>query len=174
MQDVQDVTLTPEDELTGYIRSSGVERTVGIYVGDDDADRGFQGFLSFDISDIPHDAIISRVIVDLSTYDIPYDDPYPDLGCLRAYVHEYDKLGGEYWTGDVSEPIGEWCDLDELDTPKTCPGFRDALQDEVGESRFQFRLQFSDGESDFDGVRDLLHWERGRLPTITVEYYSDE
>ncbi|MBN1856649.1 MAG: hypothetical protein JW846_06840 [Dehalococcoidia bacterium] len=170
----QTVTLTPEDEMSGYIRSSGVERTIGMYVGDDDSDRGIQGFFTFDISDIPDDATILRVTLDLSAYDLPYGPPFPELGCLRAYVHEYDRLDGEYFTKDATDPIGEWCDLDALDMPMAQTGFRDALLDEVGENRFQFRLQFSDGESDFDGVRDMLHWERDNLPTLTVEYSSDD
>ena len=170
----QTVTLTPDDEMSGYIRSSGVERTIGMYVGDDNSDRGIQGFFTFDISDIPDDATILRVTLDLSAYDLPYESPYPDLGCMRAYVHEYDRLDGEYFTKDASDPVGEWCDFEALDTPAVSVGFKDALQDEVGENRFQFRLQFSDGESDYDGVRDMLHWERESLPTLTVEYSAAE
>ena len=170
----QTVTLTSDDEMSGYIRSSGVERTIGMYVGDDDSDRGIQGFFTFDISDIPDDATILRVTLDLSAYDLPYESPYPGLGCMRAYVHEYDRLDGEYFTKDASDPVGEWCDFEALDTPAASAGFKDALQDEVGENRFQFRLQFSDGESDYDGVRDMLHWERDILPTLTVEYFTDE
>jgi hypothetical protein len=172
--DVSQVTLTADDELSGYIRSSGVERNIGIYVGDDDANRDIQGFLTFDISDIPDDATITRVILDLSGYDTPYDLPYPGLGCLRAYVHEYGSLGGQYWTGKLTNPIGEWCNFADLDIPTGSPGFRDALQEQLGEKKFQFRLQFSDPHSDLDGTRDLLHWERGSLPTLIVEYSADE
>ena len=168
-----EVTLVADDELSGYIRSSGVERTIGIYVGDDDANRDIQGFLTFDISDIPDEAVITRVTVDLSAYDIPYDLPYPGLGCVRAYVHEYASIRDQYWTKDLTDPIGEWCDFDDLDMPTHSIGFRGALQEEVGESKFQFRLQFSDPRSDWDDTRDLLHWERGGLPTMTVEYNSD-
>ena len=167
------VTLTADDEMSGYIRSSGVEKTIGIYVGDDDANRDIHGMLTFRISDIPDDAVITRVTLDLSAYDIPYDVPFPEMGCLRAYVHEYASIRDQYFAGDPTDPIGEWCVLADLDMPPACPGFRDALQDELGESRFQFRLQFSDATSDWDETRDMLHWERGNLPTLIVEYYSD-
>jgi hypothetical protein len=165
------IIIEADEELSGYIRSSGVERNIGIYVGDDDANRAIQGFLTYRISDIPDDAVVTRVIVDLSGYDLPYDSPFPDLGCLRAYEHEYSSLNDQYFTGDPTDPIGEWCDLGVLDTPAGLSGMTDALQEVVGEeNKFQFRLQFSDGTSDFDDVRDMLHWERGSLPTLIVEY----
>ena len=172
-QSVDVVTLTADDEMSGYIRSSGVERTIGIFVGDDDANRDIQGMLTFTISDIPDDAVITRVTLDLSTYDIPYDVPFPEMGCLRAYVHEYSSINDQYFAGDATDPIGELCVLADLDMPPACPDFCDALQDELGESRFQFRLQFSDSTSDWDETRDMLHWERENLPTLIVEYYSD-
>jgi len=168
------VTLSAEEDLCGYIRSSGVERTIGIYVGDDDADREIQGFLTYRISSIPDDAVITRVVLDLSTYDLPYESPFPELGCLRAFEHEYSSLGGQFWTADATDPIGEWCSLAELDVPPGVPGLRDALQDNLDEHYLQFRLQFSDGTSDWDGVRDMLHWERGNLPTLVVEYDVEE
>ncbi|MFC2009038.1 PKD domain-containing protein [Chloroflexota bacterium] len=167
------VTIEADEELSGYIRSSGVERNIGLYVGDDDADRAIQGFLTYRISGIPDDAVITRVIVDLSTYEIPYQSPFPEMGCLRAFVHEYDSLGNQYWTGKATSPIGEWCELAALDFPAALAGMKDALQDEVGENEFQFRLQFSDATSDWDGIRDMLHWERGYLPTMTVEYSEE-
>ena len=166
--------LTPDEDLSGYIRSSGVERTIGLYVGDDDANRGIQGFLTYRITKIPDDATITRVILDLSGYDLPYDPPYPELGCLRAYEHEYGDIGDQYFRGDLGEPIAEWCDFAAIDNPAGIAGLRDALQEQVGEGKFQFRLQFSDSQSDFDDVRDMLHWDRGAMPTLTVEYSTSD
>jgi len=166
--------LTPDEELSGYIRSSGVERTIGLYVGDDDANRGIQGFLTYRINKIPDDATITRVVLDLSGYDLPYDPPYPELGCLRAFKHEYGDIGDQYFWGDVGDPIAEWCDFAALDNPQGISGLRDALQKQVGEGKFQFRLQFSDGQSDFDDVRDMLHWDRNTMPTLTVEYSTPD
>lgn len=164
------IILMPDEETSGYARSSGVERTIGVYVGDDDANRGIQGFLTYRITKIPHNATITRVILDLSGYDIPYDSPFPELGCLRAFQHEYVNIADQYFRGDVGEPIAEWCDFAALDNPAGVAGLRDALQEQVGERRFQFRLQFSDNQSDFDNVRDMLHWDRNVMPTLMVEY----
>ncbi|HHE41370.1 MAG TPA: hypothetical protein ENL12_01825 [Dehalococcoidia bacterium] len=166
------ITLTADSEESGYVRRSGDYRTVGIYVGDDNANRGIQGFLTFDISDIPGDAVIERVIIDLSSYDIPYQPPLPDLGCLGAYIHEYSSLYGQYQEGDLPPPVEEWCDFADIDTPGDSPGLADALQDNVGQGKFQLRLQFPGMATDGDETRDLLHWSREHLPTITVEYYS--
>ena len=168
------IILMPDEEMSGYARSSGVERTIGLYVGDDDANRGIQGFLTYRITKIPDDATITRVILDLSGYDLPYDTPFPELGCLRAFEHEYGSIGDQYFWGDVGEPIAEWCDFAALDNPAGMAGLRYSLQEHVGESKFQFRLQFSDGQSDFDDVRDMLHWDRNVMPTLTVEYSTPD
>lgn len=166
------VTLTPNIDLTGFIRSSGSVTTGDLFVGDDEADRGIQAFLTYDISLIPDDAVITRVVVDLSGYEVPYYSPYPALGCLSAFVHDYNTLHGEYWWGAVPASIGEWCSFGELDAPRHWTGFRNALQQRIGTDRFQVRLQFADMESDGDGRRDLLHWPRPEMPSLTIEYYT--
>jgi len=173
-QALRRVTLSADTDLSGYVRWSGVYRTVGIYAGDDQSDRGIQGFLTYRISRIPEDAIIERVIVDMSDYDLPYESPFPEMGCLGAYLQRYTTLYGAYWMGDdVSSPMATWCDLASLNTPTEQLGFKRALQRKVGENVFQFRLQFADRESDYDGVRDMLHWERDFMPRLIVEYYVD-
>ncbi|MBN1856537.1 MAG: hypothetical protein JW846_06275 [Dehalococcoidia bacterium] len=169
---VNSLTLSADEGMSGYIRSSGVERTTGMYVGDDNANRDIQGFLTYRISDIPDDAVITRVIFDLSGYNLPYDAPFPGLGCLRAYEEKYSAIRDHYFVGEPTNPICEWCNSDDLNTPRNCVGMRAALQEKVGENKFQIRLQFRDPRSDFDDVRDLLHWDRGSLPTMTVEYFT--
>ncbi len=164
------ITLTPDIDLTGYVRSSGVDVTGDIFVGDDDANRGIQGLVTYNISGIPGDAIISRVIIDMSGYEIPYHPPFPDLGCLGAFVHDFPGLHGQYrWQVDT-DPIERWCFFDELDTPTDSVGFRDALQEKVGKGRFQIRLQFADMHTDGDSLRDMLHWSRAKYPKLIVEY----
>ncbi|MCK9357912.1 MAG: hypothetical protein M0R22_12320 [Dehalococcoidia bacterium] len=172
-QAVRRITLSADSNLSGYVRWSGVYRTVGIYVGDDQSNRGIQGFLTYNISRIPDDATITSVVVDMSEYDIPYDLPFPELGCLSAYVQSYSTLYGAYWMDDVDTSIGEWCDLTALDTPAEQSGFRRALQRRVGDGPFQFRLQFADKNTDSDDVQDLLHWQRDFLPRLIVEYQVD-
>jgi len=118
---------------------------------------------------------MTRVIVDLSDYETPYDLPFPPLGCLSAYVQDYKDLdSGDYRSGDLGALIEEWCDFDDLDTPTDSPGFRSALQQEVGEGTLQFRLQFADGETDGDSRNDLLRWPFDNLPRMSVEYQTSQ
>ena len=169
-QSVRRVTLTADSEVSGFVRWSGIYTMGGVYVGDDSSDRGIQGFLTFDISRIPDDAVVTRVSLDFSGYEIPHDMPFPEMGCLSAYVHSYITLYGQYWTKDVTLPIAEWCGVDDLHSPIESTRVRNALQQRVGQNRFQFRLQFAERMSDGDGMNDLLYWPERSLPRMTVEY----
>ena len=172
-QSMSGATLTADSEASGYVRSSGAYTTGFVYVGDDSSNRDFQGFVTFDISHIPASATITRVTIDLSTYETPYDSPFAGLGCLSAYAQDYGTLDGrDYWTASVPTPMAVWCDSDDLDAPKDWTGFRSALQKRVGEGSFQFRLQFADAISDGDDANDLLRWPMDRLPRMIVEYYA--
>jgi hypothetical protein len=170
-QPASGATLTADGELSGYVRSSGAYTTGFVYAGDDSSDRGIQGYVTFDISSIPDNAVITRVVVDLSDYETPYGSPYPNLGCLSAYVHNYNKLeGSDYWTASLPTPIGRWCNFDDLNTSAEMPGFKNALQQRVGRGTFQFRVQFGDTESDGDGEDTMLRWPLLHLPRMMVEY----
>jgi len=170
-----EVTLTAVLSESGYVRSTGAPWPGYIYVGDDNNNIGIQGFVTFDISSIPDDAMITSVKVDLSDYDTPLGTPLVDLGCLRAYAHNFGTLdGSDYWTLRRPAAIGEWCTWNALDTPVVMSGFADALENRVGQSRFQFRLQFTSDETDGNNDNDLLRWTSGHLPKLTVSYYSYE
>ena len=169
---VQSIVLTPNIDMSGYVRFSGYAPYREVYVGDDQADRGIRGFLTYYIADIPDDAIIARVIIDMSGYEAPYDNPFTGLGCLSAFEHPYNTLQGQYRVSGLPGAIHEWCSLPELDTPAESNGIRNALQLRLGEDRLQFRLQFADMETDKDAKRDLLSWSGIHLPTLTVEYYT--
>jgi hypothetical protein len=171
---VQSIVLTPSVDLSGYVRFSGYAPYREVYVGDDQADRGIRGFLTYYITDIPDDATIARVIVDMSGYQALYDNPFTGLGCLSAFEHPYNTLQGQYRVPGLPGAIHEWCSLPGLDAPVESIGIRNALQARLGEDRFQFRLQFADMETDKDMQRDLLSWGGIHLPTLTVEYYLDE
>ena len=108
----------------------------------------------------------------MSGYDTPYDDPFPGLGCLRAFEHPYNTNQGQYRMPGLPGELQQWCDSAQLDAPTQSAGLRDALQARLGESKFQLCSQFADEESDGDHTRDFLHWQGTNLPTLTVEYYD--
>jgi len=170
VEPVQVVVLAPDVDMSGYVRFSGYAPYGEVYVGDDEANRGIRGFITYNISSIPSDATITRVSVDMSGYESPYDVPFYGLGCLSAFEHHYNTLQGEYRMPGLPGALEQWCALVELDNPADSTGFLDALQARLGESRFQFRLQFAEKISDGDDVRDLLRWRGPGMPTLTVEY----
>lgn len=172
VEPVQVVVLTPDPSLSGYVRFSGYAQYGEIYVGDDEADRGIRGFLTYNLLSIPEEAVVTRVIVDLSGYEAQYDDPFPGMGCLSAFEHPYNTLQGQYRIQGIPGAVHQWCGLTELDAPVESAGLRDLLQVRLGEDRAQLRLQFADRESDGDGTRDFLRWRDPGLPTLTVEYYT--
>ncbi len=167
----QTLSITPNIEMTGFIRSSGAVTPGEIWVGDDDANRGVRGFLTYDISRIPNDAVITQVMLDLSGYETPYGQPFEHLGCLSAFEHRYNTLHGEYLMPGIEGQIGEWCSLSELESAEHLPVLKERLRDRLNTGTFQFRLQFADMESDGDGMRDMLRWARQQLPRLVVEYY---
>ena len=166
--------LTAHPDISGYVRFSGYAPYGEVYVGDDEADRGIRGFLTYYLADIPANAHVLRVIVDMGGYTIPYDDPFHGIGCLSAFEHPYNTLQGQYRMPGLPDTVEKWCSIQELETKKESKGIRDALITRLGEDRLQLRLQFADRESDVDQSRDIVRWPGSRLPSLIVEYVVDE
>ncbi|HOJ01422.1 MAG TPA: NBR1-Ig-like domain-containing protein [Anaerolineaceae bacterium] len=150
----------------GSVRSDGTVMS-GLYnVGDLPTNGSSQVFVSFDISGIPADATITEVRVDFTDFDM-LDDPFGDLGCLRAYVQNYGNLdAGDYFGGVPIGAIGRWCSAGELQTVAVDDDFKSALQSAVGNSRFRIRLQFSDKLSDNDNTGDMVRFGTIKLRVI--------
>ena len=143
---------------------------MGISVGDFSTDISVQGFVTFDISDIPSDAIITSVQVDFSSYSTG-GTPFAGLGCLRVYPQNYGTLkAGDFYTGSAIGAILKYCSEAQI-MPHESESFRDALQDSVGHSRFQVRFQFNEEETDNNGDQDYIHWDNNEL-ILHIEYES--
>ncbi|MCD6600161.1 MAG: hypothetical protein J7L19_06310 [Dehalococcoidia bacterium] len=142
----------------------------GISVGDFSTDIPVQGFVTFDISDIPSDAIITSVEVDFSSYSTG-GTPFADLGCLRVYPQSYGTLKkGDFYTGSATGSILRYCSEAEI-MPHESESVRDALQDSVGHNRFQVRFQFNEEDTDNNGDQDYIHWDNNEL-ILHIEYES--
>lgn len=87
------------------------------------------------------------------------DDPFGDLGCLRAYPQNYGSMdAGDYVSGAPINAIARWCSSAELQTIAADPDFKSTMQSQLGDSRFQIRLHFNDKLSDNDNTDDMVRF----------------
>ena len=54
--------------------------------------------------------------------------------------------------------IGRWCSAAELQTVAIDDDFKNELQNKLGDTRFQIRLQFNDKTSDNDNTGDMVRF----------------
>ena len=121
----------------------------GVMVGQNEMQIQMQGFLSFDISSIPRDAIIKDVDLDISK-SVVINSPFPFQGSLNIYNQQY----GDYLRANdymVIVPAGylyswnyNFVATMMPSTPFTSPDFVTTLQKQLdmGSNRYQTRLQF--------------------------------
>ena len=76
--------------------------------------------------------------------------------------------GGGYFGEEIT-----YCSTGEL-IAEDNEAVAEALQDRIGESRFQFRLQFKATPTNNDAGNDIARWTSSHLPKITIHYYSYE
>jgi len=152
------LSLSQKSNEGGSVRSDGSVMSALYNVGDLNTNGGSQVFASFDISGIPAGATITEVKVDFSDFDM-LDDPFGDLGCLRAYVQNYNVMdASDYVGGAALGAIGRWCSAAELQTVAIDDDFKSELQNKLGDTRFQIRLQFNDKTSDNDNTGDMVRF----------------
>jgi hypothetical protein len=137
-------------------------------VGDTSGNEGSQAFISFDISAIPTDAIITEVKVDFSAYDIQ-GDPFGSLNCLRMYAQNYQPIdNGDYTAPGAVNALVGWCNSSQLGTITVENHVKDQLQTELGSTRLQFRLQFSDKHHDGDNHTDVVRFSNDNVDFIKL------
>lgn len=146
-------SLTPVDK--GSVRSNGSVLNPP-NVGDTNANVGSQAFLKFDISGIPANATITKVVADFTDYDT-LGSPFASLQCLRAYPGNWFPLNAGDYTNSLGAVI-RWCSKDQITTTYENPDLLNALQDAVGNSSFQLRFHFNSKETDNDGVADMVRF----------------
>jgi hypothetical protein len=121
----------------------------GVLVGQNDLQIQMQGFLSFDISSIPRNAIIKGVDLDISK-SVVVNSPFPWQGSLNIYNQQY---GSNLRPSDymVIVPAGylyswnyNYVATMMPSTPFTSPDFVATVQKQLdaGSDRYQIRLQF--------------------------------
>ena len=120
-----------------------------VMVGENEMQIQMQGFLSFDISSIPRDAIIKGVALDVSN-TVVVNSPFPWQGALNIYNQQFgSSLSPNNYS--VIMPAGyvyswnyNFVATMMPTTPFTSPDFVATLQRQLdaGRDRYQLRLQF--------------------------------
>ncbi len=169
-----DVTLYSIVSEAGSVLSGGSVKEKIPNVGDTGGNEGSQAFISFDISAIPTNAVITEVKVDFRAYDI-LGDPFGSLNCLRMYAQNYQPIDdNDYTSPGAVNALAGWCKTSELDAVTVENHVKDQLQNELGNTRLQFRLQFTDKHHDGDGSADMVRFYNDNVHFIKliVSYYS--
>jgi len=161
-------TLTPDASKSGCVLSDGSYVQTGstsCFAGDHSANKGYRGFLTFDLSTLPAGADITDVKLDLTSSTIT-GDPFGGLGIM--YVEQV-RYGNTLDKNDYSIPSVKY--LLGYSGKPTIPvsgTITDALKNELslGYTRFQVRVRFAK-TSDNDGKYD---WIRFTNPKLTITY----
>jgi len=150
------VSATPIHVLTTY-SIEGEDGTVRkdrtvldpVYVGQSELQMPMQGFLSFDITTIPPNAIIKGVELDISNSTV-YGSPFPWQGALLMYNQQYGSnlRAANYQTINPAGYVFSW-NYNSIvtmmpQTPFSSPDFVVTVQkqSDARSSRYQLRLQF--------------------------------
>lgn len=129
-----------------YEESGGVDSDGGCCIagaGDNYKDQSTQNFLSYDITEIPANAIIVETKLDVSAYHIS-GDPFSTLGCLNVYQQDFGSVDPkDFFLGTPTNSLAKWCSEVDLKTSQLkSDELAKVLQSKVGQKRFEVRLQF--------------------------------
>ncbi|MDH3943116.1 MAG: NBR1-Ig-like domain-containing protein [Anaerolineae bacterium] len=144
-------TSTPKLRLLGpqswgSIRSDG-HVSPDVISGDNGANLGFEAFITFSFGNLPPDARILNLVLDIDQSHRIVGEPFQDLGCLSVYA--------DNWPGI---PLWTFCSENDLSGGAYRTGGADAiaaLEDALalGEVRLTFIFELSTND---DNARDQL------------------
>jgi hypothetical protein len=161
------VTLQSLPAEDGYVRGVTSGQSISlegtIQAGDGTQDQAKQAFFSFDLTAIPADVTIESAVLDLSGHEVR-GAPFPALGTLRVYHHQYGTLDPGDFITSFPNGFHEWSGP---------PGTADAttqVQNAIANSRerFKIRVQFNYLVSPNQRADMLVFPEGG--PSLTVTY----
>jgi len=146
--------------FTGEINSD-------IVVGDTKHNYQSQGFVTFDLWNLPTDATVSAVklIYEGSAID---GSPFSNLGCMGVYGDDYGSLeASDFFNDTPGGALWSFCSAGEISSGVSRIGGEAAIaaiQNSLG-SKIQFRFQFN-GDTDNNGVDDTAKL----FPLLRIEY----
>jgi len=137
-------------------------------VGDAKSGTTIQAFLSFDISMIPKDAVITSATLDLTAASI-LGDPFSKLGMLLVYDCKYQTLSANDFT--IGPVLGAIYTIPVPPSqPITSYVLAKAIQQQIeaGNTRFQLRFQFEKPQF-YNNQADYVALGEGRT-RLAIEY----
>jgi hypothetical protein len=161
----QTVTFTPIAEETGTVRSDGATDNSRTWAGDDEKDRGYCAFWSFDVWSIAGKNIQSASL----KFPTPRiaGNPFSSttgLGGMRFWRVKYgDELPGFQYTGTnlINVPVQNTPPT-ELDITQEMAYVADAAS-----TRFQVEALFVSKVTDGDHVAEFIEWPAGVVLEVT-------
>ncbi len=159
------VTLLPVLSESGVVDSAGTVALAGamIGMGDDITNNGSQMFITYSLSSIPSNAVITEVKLDMRNSTLS-GNPFAGLGVLNLYKHDYGTLDASDYT--VPAPggnIADWGSAAALNTLEASPELKALVQSKLSAGKVQLRFQFITA-TDSDGTLDAVIY----LPTGSV------
>jgi len=162
---------------TGYLSYTKYNN---ICAGDTAMNMASRAFLTFDISTIPHDAVISQAILEFGDYTKKGDPSYSrsmwgNMGALGIYYIDYEdieesSLSAYNKTGKLvangmfdDYPLSPWT-IDVANSDNGEPVVQDLIHE--GKPNCQFRIQFF-SSTNWDSVSDMLCFDGAYL---TIKY----
>jgi len=137
-------------------------------VGDTKSGTTIQAFLSFDISMIPKDAIITSATLDFTAASM-YGEPFNKLGMLLIYDCQYQTLKASDFV--IGQLPGALYNIPVPPSqPITSNIFAKPIQQRIdaGSNRFQLRFQFEKPQF-YNNMADYIALGEGRTK-VTIEY----
>lgn len=150
---IETISLTMMED--GAVQSDGFV-SPSPNVGDTTVNLGLQAFFQFDISLIPVGATINEVVVSFNNFDT-LGDPFLNLGCLRGYSGDYFPLDAADFVTTSGSSM-KWCDSDQLSISAADEDVKSDLQNAIGNTYLEYRLQFNDTETNNDGNMDMVRF----------------
>jgi hypothetical protein len=150
---IETITITVLED--GEVQSDGNVYSPP-YVGDTSENLGLQAFFQFDISSIPLSAIINEVVVSFNNFD-ELGLPFTELGCLRGYHGDYFPLDASDYVTSSGASM-KWCNSAELGVAVADEDVKSEVQNALGNTYIEYRLQFNETETNNDSIDDLVRF----------------
>jgi hypothetical protein len=167
-------------ESGSLVRGAGYldyTRYADVCAGDTSLNLASRAFLSYDISSIPHDAVVKETTLDLNNYTV-YGAPtyaksiWGNMGAIEIYFVQYTNLDYKAYTQEAKltaggkfndYPLSPWT-ADVNDSIDGEPVIQGLIQQ--GNPRCQFRIQFFTS-TNWDSTSDMFCFDNA---TLTIKY----